>query len=63
MFIQTLETGSKIEIYNSAGNLVYETLVASGPVSEIDISMLQMGLYLVKTIAGNSLDTQKIVKL
>ena len=52
-----------VEIYNFSGSLVYKAFAASKPVSEINISRLQKGIYLVKTVAGKETDIQKIVKL
>jgi len=56
-----LTGNSTLSIFNSNGQKVMERLITEGT-TEIDASMLQKGLYLIKLDNGKSIETGKIVK-
>ena len=50
-----------VQLYNSAGNLVYGNVV--GYKSSLDISHVSKGIYLMQVTLGNSVYNYKILKL
>ncbi len=53
--------GSSIEIYNLTGKPIYQLKNISGK-SDIDLSNLPTGLYILKICDGNTVRTAKIMK-
>jgi plastocyanin len=55
-----LMNNCNVEIYNLTGEKIYQSEVTSAQ-TNIDISDLQKGIYFIKTVAGESILTKKIM--
>lgn len=52
---------NNLEIYNINGQLIYKTLLQPNTHKTIDISNLSSGMYFVKAIGKNTINTQKVI--